>query len=129
MVQVGRPARSRTERRLPLAGAVVVQARRQSGWSQRQLARRAGVSRTTIAEIEAGTRDPGLNTLRAVLNGAGFDVEIRLVAFDDHDAVLAETLDALPASDRARLERGFQHFVGGLADGLATSQPLITTDE
>lgn len=93
------------------------------------MARRAGVSRTTVAEIEAGTRDPGLNTLRAVVRGAGFDLDLRLVARDDHDEVLAKFLDRLPASERLRMEQGFDRFLKGLADGLATSRPLLARDE
>ena len=129
MPTTGRMAASRTHRRLPLAGALLVEARQRSAYSQRELARRAGVSRTTIAEIEAGVRDPGFNTLRAVLRGAGLDLSVRLVVLDDHDAVLEETLKSLSSRERSRLERGFDHFVQGLAQGIATSRPLIANDE
>jgi transcriptional regulator with XRE-family HTH domain len=87
------------------------------------------VSRTTVAEIETGARDPGLNTLRVILRAAGLDLDVHLIAQDDHDDILQKTLDDLPAPDRARLERGFQHFVRGLADGLASSRPLIGGDD
>jgi transcriptional regulator with XRE-family HTH domain len=108
---------------------LVVQGRRQVGLSQRELARRAGVSRTTVAEIESGSRDPGLKTLRAVLRGASLDLDIHLIARDDHDEVLDQTLGHLPETDRNRLEHGFERFVQGLADGLATSRPLVGSRE
>ena len=89
----------------------------------------AGVSRTTVAEIEGGHRDPGLSTLRAVLRGAGLDLDIHLIARDDHDEVLHQALEHLPESDRVRLEHGFGRFVQGLADGLVNSRPLVDSHE
>ena len=82
------------------------------------------MSRTTIAEIEAGTRDPGIETLRKVLHGAGLDLDARLTVLDDHDEMLEWSLRRLPAEERARLEAGVEQFVGKLARGLATSRPL-----
>lgn len=116
-------------RRLTVAGALVVQARLAAGLSQRELARRAGVSRTTVAEIEGGARDPGLETLRSVLRGAGRDLEVRLVEHDDHDEVLERTLRHLDPEERARLQGGFDRFIDGLSAGLATSRPLEVAHE
>jgi transcriptional regulator with XRE-family HTH domain len=121
--------RFRNPRRLSLAGALVVQARLASGLSQREVARRSGVSRTTVAEIELGARDPGLETLRSVLHATGHDVDLRLVRHDDHDEVLDRVLDRLGESERARLQQGFTHFVEGLAAGLAASRPLAGSDD
>ncbi len=112
-------------RQSSLAGALVSDARRRSRLSQRELARRAGVSRTTVVEVEAGTRDPGLRTLRAILRGSGLDLDVRLVPRDNHDEVLEKTLQALDPERRARLEHDFDSFVSGLANGLAASRPLI----
>jgi transcriptional regulator with XRE-family HTH domain len=108
-----------------LAAALVSAARRDSGLSQRELSRRAGVSRTTVVEIESGARDPGVDTLRAVLRGAGMDLDVRLAPCDKHDEVLQESLRALPARERERLESSFERYVDALAVGLATSRPLI----
>jgi transcriptional regulator with XRE-family HTH domain len=84
------------------------------------------VSRSTIAEIELGARDPGLETLRRVLNGAGVDLDIRVVDHDDHDGILERSLEQLDPEARERLERGFDRFVSGLSRGLTTSRPLRT---
>lgn len=116
-------------RRSSLAGALVSDARRRGRLSQRELARRAGVSRTTVVEIEAGQRDPGLATLRTVLGGAGLDLDMKLVPLDDHDEVLERSLRSLGPARRANLEQGFDRFVGGLADNLADGRPLIAGDE
>jgi transcriptional regulator with XRE-family HTH domain len=97
--------------------------------SQRELARRAGVSRTTVAEIESGARDPGLETLRSVLRGAGRDLEVRAVEHDDHDEVLESTLQHLDPEERARLQRGVDRFIDGLVAGLATSRPLLAAHD
>lgn len=82
-----------------------------------------------MVEIETGARDPGLNTLRSVLRGSGADLDLRLAALEDHDAVLEKTLDHLTAQNRARLEQGFDRFLTGLTKGLATSRPLVNPSE
>ena len=107
------------------AAELVTEARQRAGLSQRELARRSGVSRTTVVELESGRRDSSLGTLRSVLAAAGFDLELLLVRRDDHDRELAEALRHLPADDVAELRANLDRFVGGLADGLATSRPLI----
>ena len=113
-----------TAERRTFAAGLVLEARRRSSLSQRELAHRSHVARSTIAEIELGTRDPGLATLRRVLNGAGVDLDVRLVERDDHDEVLKRSIQQLDHETRDRLERGFDRFVSGLAAGIATSRPL-----
>ena len=52
-------------------------ARSALGWSQGELARRAGVSRGTIADFERGFSEPRLATLRrllAALENAGVEI-------------------------------------------------------
>ncbi|MGH9303610.1 MAG: helix-turn-helix domain-containing protein [Acidimicrobiales bacterium] len=128
MGDVSRPVneRSSAAEQTSLARTLLLEARRRSGLSQRELARRAHVSRSTVAEIELGTRDPGLATLRRVLNGAGVDLDIRVVGHDDHDEVLERSLERFDPEVRENLERGFDRFVTGLGRGLATSRPLKT---
>jgi len=48
-------------------------ARRWKGLSQRELAERSALPKTTIGRLESGeTRDPSVSTLQRVLAGAGF---------------------------------------------------------
>ncbi|MFG1603857.1 helix-turn-helix transcriptional regulator [Actinoplanes sp. NPDC049265] len=55
----------------PAAG-LVRSARRKASCSQRELAKRAGVSRAAIGKIEAGTMMPSLGLMLWVLRTAGF---------------------------------------------------------
>jgi transcriptional regulator with XRE-family HTH domain len=111
------------------ATALVQEARRASGLSQRELARRSGVSRTTVVEIESGKRDPALGTLRAILRALGRDVELRLISYDDHDATLSAAMASLTPKRRAELHANLDRFVEGLAAGLPSSRPLLGSDE
>jgi transcriptional regulator with XRE-family HTH domain len=57
--------------------AQIKAARALLGWSQRELARRAGVALSTIADFERGFRDPMPNNLQALVNslaGAGIKI-------------------------------------------------------
>ena len=57
----------RTPRALALlVGARVRQLRVAQGWSQSSLAARAGLGKATLSEIEAGRRNPTLETLYAI---------------------------------------------------------------
>ena len=46
------------------AGIIINRLRRAMKWSQRELAERIGISRTYLAQVESGRRDPGLVMLR-----------------------------------------------------------------
>ena len=50
---------------------LVAQARRLSGLSQAEVARRAGTSRPTLSAYEGGSRNPTLDTLERVLSANG----------------------------------------------------------
>jgi transcriptional regulator with XRE-family HTH domain len=71
------------ERRAPQADGVdesqVLRAvRRRNGWDQRELARRAGTSSSTVAAIESGQRPASLAVLRRVLQAGGLDLVLDL---------------------------------------------------
>lgn len=53
------------------------QLRRLKGWTQQELARRAGVTEQTVVRLEAGQGEPRVSTMRAVAEALG--VEIRQV--------------------------------------------------
>ncbi len=55
-----------------LAGRALRTARSAKGLSQAELARRSGVPRTVIVEVEGGRRQPSLPTLARLLAGAGY---------------------------------------------------------
>ena len=49
------------------------------GWTQKELARRAGTRQPSIARLESGEREPSLSFLRRVVQALGAHVEVRIV--------------------------------------------------
>ena len=77
-----------------------------AGFSQRELAARAGVEQSTVARIESGHADPAFSTLERLLATAGLDMRIHLEPADDHDAVL-DAIDRLRSpEERQRVATG-----------------------
>lgn len=56
------------------------QARRRAGFSQRELARRAGTAQSVVARIERGQASPAADTLEHLLRAAGFRLRVELEA-------------------------------------------------
>jgi transcriptional regulator with XRE-family HTH domain len=52
-------------------GRRVRELRNQHGWSQEQLAERADLNRTYVADIERGVRNPSLGTIERLARGLG----------------------------------------------------------
>jgi uncharacterized protein len=59
-------------------GVLVRAARMRSGLSQRALAQRVGTAQSVIARIESGRTSPTWDTLKALLQAAGFDLTARV---------------------------------------------------
>ena len=88
-----------------IAWALLQEARRQSGLTQAELARRAGVPQSTVAKIERGRRDPSLSTLERLVNAAGLELRVQLTPRDDHDLQLIDLmLDLTPEQRLHALE-------------------------
>jgi HTH-type transcriptional regulator/antitoxin HipB len=51
--------------------APIVTARRELGWSQRELAERSGIAQPVIARLEAGDNDPKVSTLSRLAHALG----------------------------------------------------------
>lgn len=72
------------------------EARRRSGLSRRQLARRGGTSASTLSAYESGASVPSVATLSRLLRAAGFEAEANLRPMPTADEQqLAEKLEAL----------------------------------
>ncbi len=70
----------------------VFKLREERGWTQSELARRAGLSRTTLSHLEGGaTRTPSSPTLRRLARAFGISVHDLLA---ETDAAEAEPLGA-----------------------------------
>lgn len=79
-----------------LGGSLILDARIQTGISQRELARKAHTSAAAINAYESGRRNPTVPRLQEILLAAGFDLRVRLEAHDAHDEVLARWLEQQP---------------------------------
>ncbi len=88
------------------ASAILRELRRDNGLTQRDLAAKAGVPQSTIAEIEVGQREPSLTLLSRIAESAGQSIAIRLAPLLRHSAV------ATANTIRDRL-------YGGAGEGLA----------
>jgi transcriptional regulator with XRE-family HTH domain len=81
-------------------GALIRQARRAAGLTQRELALRAGVTRTALSHYERRRRVPTIATLEAVLAGAGQQVRAELEQVDaDVEGAIA-AVGERPMADR-----------------------------
>lgn len=72
----------------------MLQARREAGLSQADLARKTGIPRSVLSAYERGRRQPGADALASILAAAGF--ELRLCPRIDQERngrVLAQVLD------------------------------------
>jgi transcriptional regulator with XRE-family HTH domain len=88
-------------------GALVREARRRAGLTQRQLAQRAGVTQPTVARIEGGEVAASLERILTLVRAAGFDLDVHVVPLDEDALAMAqqnlerspdERLDALLAA-------------------------------
>ncbi|MBN8658773.1 MAG: helix-turn-helix transcriptional regulator [Candidatus Obscuribacter phosphatis] len=64
-------------------GSRIKQRRAKNGMTQIELARRVGLSRTSIANIEAGQQCPPLPVLYAICHELGIEPNALLPAFDE----------------------------------------------
>lgn len=68
-----------------MAGTIIERARRGSGLSQRELARRSGTSQPTLSTYEHGTKSPTLAVAERIVNNSGFELDVvPRVAFTTH---------------------------------------------
>jgi len=67
------------------SSAIIDEARRLSGLTQAELAKRAGTSQSAVARYENGTSSPSTATLQRLTRAAGFEVRIKLVEVSSSD--------------------------------------------
>ncbi len=81
------------------SGELIRRARLRAGISQEELADRLGMSRSSIARWEVDRVEPGLSTLRRVLQACDFDLSLTLVRFQrdpERDARVREARQRTP---------------------------------
>lgn len=83
-----------------ISGDLLLEARRRSGLSQAELARRAGKPTSSIGRWERGEVLPSLEILRNLVRACGLELAFHIANADlqDHDLTLIErSLDRTPA--------------------------------
>ncbi|MGH3636392.1 helix-turn-helix transcriptional regulator [Mycobacterium sp.] len=99
-----------------LAGNVLRVARARAGLTQRELAEVAHVPQSTIARIEAGSRQPSLPVLARILAAIDLELRITVADYDAHDDILDADVARLSASQRRERRRTQGEFVARLRD-------------
>ncbi len=86
----------------------LLEARRAVGLTQAALARKAGIPRSVLNAYEHGRRQPGADSLIAILRAAGFDLRLSPQIDLEHNArILSQVIDlahSLPYRPRRRIE-------------------------
>lgn len=65
------------------------EARRRAGLSQADLAARVGTTQSAIARVESARTSPSLEYLTRLVRACGFDIQARLVPYEEEDWSLA----------------------------------------
>ncbi|SDR19256.1 helix-turn-helix domain-containing protein [Thermostaphylospora chromogena] len=87
-------------------GARIAELRRRRGWSLSEVARRAGLGKATLSELEAGRRNPTLETLFAVTAAMGFPLSAAIPGPASGDGVIEPSPEVSGrAVDAVLLER------------------------
>ncbi|MEO8091150.1 MAG: helix-turn-helix domain-containing protein [bacterium] len=84
------------------ASALLREARRRSGLSQRRLARRAGTSQDAISRIERGAESPGLERLGRLLLLCGEELRLSTERLDAAEGLAGEAGPEMSAAERLR---------------------------
>jgi transcriptional regulator with XRE-family HTH domain len=71
-----------------IVGSLLREARTRAALSQRQLAQRASTAPSVVARIELGQTSPTFQTLERLVNAAGFNLAVELIATTPVDAVV-----------------------------------------
>lgn len=85
---------------------LVREGRRRVGWTQAELAAKAGTTQSAIARLESGRTSPAFDDVLRYLRLMGLDLDLMLVERDDSDWTQAERTLALSTDARhARHDR------------------------
>src|SRR5918992_1039075 len=85
-----------------ISWAILQEARRRAGLTQRELAARAGTSQAAVARIERGRQAPSLETLQRLVRACGLDLRFQLAPPDGHRDRLIDATLALSPEERLR---------------------------
>ena len=114
-----------SERLYELVGRNLARRRREARCSQTQLAKRCGLARGSVANIESGNQRPTLHTLWILANALGIDVRSLLPAQD-------ELLGSEGGTTSARISNRLKKVAGNsqsqVASFIATNREKVSAD-
>ena len=94
--------------------AIVQEARRRAGLTQRELAARARTSQSAIARIERGRQVPSIETLQRILRACDLELQLRVVKRDTtQDSAILASLALTPDERLEQLEQLAQFILAG----------------
>ena len=100
-------------------GTQVRDKRERAGLTQAGLARRAGISQSTVSAVERGTRRPSLRLLGRVLAAFGLQWRVTTEALDEPEAEVDAAIEAMRATPLA------ERLVGPRFDGVQLLRLLM----
>jgi len=97
-----------------ISWAILQEARRRAGLTQRELAARAGTSQSAIARIERGRQLPSLETLQRILRACDLELRFELEPRDTtQDAAIRASLALTPRERLEQLEEAAAFILEG----------------
>jgi transcriptional regulator with XRE-family HTH domain len=103
-------------------GAIIREARRRSGLTQRELAERLGTTQSAIARLESGATEPSYERVVAAVRACGLELEPRLGAADDADWSVAAANLVVGVDERVRRHRAALRFARAGREALADAR-------
>jgi transcriptional regulator with XRE-family HTH domain len=95
-----------------IAWALLREARRRAGLTQRELADRAGTSQAAVARIERGRQSPSLETLQRLVRACDLDLRFHLAPPDRHREGLIDATLAMSPEERLQTVQQAARFTG-----------------
>jgi transcriptional regulator with XRE-family HTH domain len=101
---------------------LVREARRRAGFTQAELAQRAGVPKSTVGRIESGLRVPSSEMVERLVRAAGLNVSVSLSEPDPGtDSMFERTLRRSPAERLADATRVARFVLSGRREIVSAS--------
>jgi transcriptional regulator with XRE-family HTH domain len=104
------------------AADLVREARRRSGFTQRQLGALTGTTQSAIARIERGSSEPSYERVADLLRACGFELVPHIEPVDDSDWSVASGNLLLDPDARARQNQAAVRFARAGREALADAR-------
>ncbi|HST67456.1 MAG TPA: helix-turn-helix transcriptional regulator [Mycobacteriales bacterium] len=106
-------------------GTLLRDRRDKAALTQTELARRAGISQSTVSAVERGTRRPSLTLIGRVLAALGLQIRLGVDELEEPEADLDEAIELMRATPPGERLTGFQFDGAELLRVLAPAEPVV----